>query len=283
MIPVQSSSSIDSFLDYQAPATVRQASVDYTAASPNIVAQIIKSGAPKPHATVSNTMVAAVDYYSPPPGVNLAHYLALDVDKANDSHTTVVDAIQRYFNIRPRREPLADPQDIASTDSYPTMIIDEASNYADLKPYHFSVNGNERKTDVPSFYTDAGHMQVRIVGTGVTSIKTPETTADPGLEVGPIKRGMPYYPPEYAAQIVANRLAYMFDPSKKMDVIKVGPDMNRGINETLSSVAYTLGPMRAALGTGSNRYSESGANASSSLGYGTTPLLNESAINVNSV
>ena len=281
MIPVQSG---ESFLDFQAPATTRMAAVEYTDPAPNIVAQIIKSGAPKPHATVSNSMVAAVDRYAPPPGVNLSHYLALDVDKAKDNPTTVVDAIQRYFNVRRRREPLADPQDVASTDSYPTLVIDEASNYSDIKPYIYSVNGNERRADVPTFYTDSGNMQVRITGRGVTSITTPPTQAGEPLEVGPIKTGSPYYPPPFAAQMAANRLAWMMDPSNKMPVTKVGPDLERGLNDTLSAVAYTLGPMRAMLGNGSPSYTQPGANAYSSLGgYGSSAPLNEAILSMNMV
>ncbi|MDR2405618.1 MAG: hypothetical protein LBE27_04530 [Deltaproteobacteria bacterium] len=280
MSAVQSTSSSESFLDFQAPATVRQASVTYTDGAPNIVAQIIKSGAPKPHATVSNTMVARVDSYTPPPGINLAHYLALDVDKADDYNpTTVVDAIQRYFNVRPRREPIADPQDIASTDSYPTLVIDEASNYANLKPYHYSINGIERKADLSSFYADSGHMQVRIKGTGVTSIKSPATDAKPGLEVGPIKTGMAYYPPEYAAQMASSRLTNMMDTSDKMPTYEVGPDLNRGVNDTLPEVAATLAPLRAALFNGGSRYPQSG-----SLGtYGSSLPLNQSAVNLSMV
>ncbi|MDR2198521.1 MAG: hypothetical protein LBR53_03510 [Deltaproteobacteria bacterium] len=277
MNPVQLT--YDNFSNYQAPSAVRAASVEYTDPSPNIVSQIMKSGAPKPHATISNNMVAAVDKYTPPPGINLPHYLALDVDKAKEGPTTVVDAIQRYFNVRPRREPLADPQDIASTDSYPTLIMDEISNNADLKPYHFSVNGIERKTDVNTFFTEAGHMRVRVVGPGVASIKTPATESEEPLEVGPIERASPYYPPAYASEIAANRLAYLFDPSRKMPVMHFGPNLNRGLNDTLSSVAYTLGPMRAFLGNGRNAWTEPGANAYSSAGgYGSIPQLNLSAM-----
>jgi hypothetical protein len=153
-----------------------------------------------------------------------------------------------------------------------------------MRPYHFSVNGTPRKADSPSFYADSGSLRIRIVGTGVSSIKTPATEADEPFQVGPIKSGAPYYPPQFAAQMAMDRLSEMFDPSKKAPVMKSGPDLNRGLNDTLSSVAYSLGPMRAFLGNGSNSWTVPGANASNSLGgYSNRPQLNLSTVDLYTV
>ncbi|MDR1164412.1 MAG: hypothetical protein LBO66_00810 [Deltaproteobacteria bacterium] len=232
---------------FQAASVVREAAVTETAASPNVVAQIIKSGAPKPHATISNTMVAEVDRYEPPPGRNLRHYLSLDVDKAGRDPTTVVDALQRYFNVRPRREPIADPKDVATTDSFPTLIMDEAQAFNDNDAYRFSVNGIVQRQSTPSFYARGGYLKVRIVGPGVTSIQTPPTVGEPGIPVGPSANRGSYYPPAYAAQLAMGRLSESFDPSRKMDVWPVGPNLTRGPNDTLASVANTLAPLRGPL------------------------------------
>ncbi|MDR2338953.1 MAG: hypothetical protein LBF40_02300 [Deltaproteobacteria bacterium] len=270
MSVVPSTVGAESFLEYQGPSTVRQASVEYTEPGPNVVAQIIKSGAPKPHATVSNNMVARVDSYSPPPGVNLAHYMALDVDKAHESPTTVVDAIQRYFNVRPRREPLADPLDIASTDSYPSLIMEERSNYRNMKPYRYSINGTQRDTDISSFYADSGHMKVRIVGTGITTIKTPATQAEEPIKYGAVDLDSFYYPPAYAAQMAMNKISYLMDPSRKMQTISVGPAMGlgAGVNGTMAAVANSLAPLR---------------DTTASSSYSTAPRLDASVVSLSMV
>jgi hypothetical protein len=234
---------------YQASNNVRQAAVALTEGGPNTVAQIIKSGAPKPHATVSNTMVAAVDKFTPPPGRNMRHYLALDVDKAGQSSTTVVDAIQRYFNVRPRREPLADPKDIATTDAYPTLIMDQAKNLSnEAFPYKYSINGIVQNQNVPDFYANAGTLKVRIVGPGISSVQTPATVGEPSIKVGPLANKGEYYPTAFAAQMAMDYINDMFDPSQYMQTMTVGPDTMRSPNETLSSVAATLSPLRNSYG-----------------------------------
>ena len=51
MNPV-SSLSKDSFRPLQVAAAIRRTSVDVVEPTPNVVSQIVKSGSPKPHATV---------------------------------------------------------------------------------------------------------------------------------------------------------------------------------------------------------------------------------------
>jgi hypothetical protein len=238
----------DTYLNYQASNNVRESAVALTEGGPNIVAQIIKSGAPKPHATISNTMVAAVDKFTPPPGINMRHYLALDVDHAGRNPTTVVDALQRYFNVRPRREPIADPKDMASTDSFPTLVMDEAKAAArQYYPYRFSVNGIVQSQNQPDFYAGGGNLKIRILGPGVTSIQTPSIPAEPGIEVGPLANRGKYYPPAFAAQMAMDYIKVLNDPTQKMQTYAAAPDPNRSVNDTLSSVADTLSPLRNGL------------------------------------
>ncbi|MDR1080483.1 MAG: hypothetical protein LBQ79_05885 [Deltaproteobacteria bacterium] len=237
----------DTLESYQAAVTAREASVAVVDGAPNVVAQIIKSGAPKPHATVSNSMVAQVDEYTPPPGRNMRHYLALDVDKAGRSSTTVVDALQRFFNVRPRREPIADPKDIASTDSFPTLIMDEAQAYASEFPYQFSVNGVPQRQHSPNFFARGGALKIRIVGPGLSTVHTPETAGEPGMKVGPFAEGTNYYPPAYAAQLTMKDIQDRLDPANRMETFTVGPINVEDPNSTLARVANSLQPLRAAL------------------------------------
>jgi hypothetical protein len=272
----------DSFEAYQAAVTAREASVAVVDGSPNVVAQIIKAGAPKPHATVSNSMVAAVDEYTPPPGRNMRHYLALDVDKAGRSVTTVVDALQRYFNVTPRREPIADPKDIASTDSFPTLVMDEAAAYADNFPYQFSVNGVPEQQHTPHFFARGGHLKIRILGPGTSTVHTPETAGEPGIKVGPFAESGNYYPPAFAAQLTMDDIQERLDPANAMETFAVGPVNVEDPNSTLARVANSLQPLRAALfgpleiGASTSPAYAAGARAgyySGASGIGGAPLL----------
>jgi hypothetical protein len=268
------------FQNFQASSTVRQTTVAEVEPTPNLVAQIIKSGAPKPHATVSNSMVAAVDSYTPPPGRNMAHYLTMDVAKAGNSVTSVVDALQRYLNVRPRREPMADPKDVASNDTFPTMIMDEVKAWSDNLPYQFSVNGVVQSQSQPNFYAQGGYLNVRIVGPGVSTVVTPATEGEPNVLFGPLATKGMYYPPAFAAQLAMSRISDMYNPANKMDVFTVGPENQRDVNTTLSEVAETL----SAIGRGSELATPEGnlragiLRFSTLTGYGRAPELFNTAL-----
>jgi hypothetical protein len=232
----------EAFNPLQVAGTIRSTSVAVIEPGPNVVAQIIKSGAPKPHATVSNHMVAAVDSYTPPPGRNMAHYLTMDVDKAGQENTTIADALQRYLNVSPTRKPGGDPKDVASLDSYPTLIMEEDKQWSSPFAYEFSVNGVSQHQNQPTFYARGGSLRVRLVGRGVSTVSTPATEPKPPLMAGPQAPGA-YYPSSVAAQMAMRRLTDMFDPSNQFPVQEFGPDVTRGPNDTLESVANTLSVM----------------------------------------
>jgi hypothetical protein len=227
----------------QAAATVRQAFVERVDGAPNVVAQILRTGAPKPHATVSNSMVAEVDQYTPPPGRNMAHYLTLDVDKAGNGSTTVADALQRYLDVKPRREVEADPRDMAATDAYPTLVMDEDEAWAESLPYQFSVNGVIQRQIQPIFYSASGSLRARVLGEGVSSISTPATEPDPSIPVGPSANRSMYYPPEAAAQLAMDRIFDMYYPD---GVPSLSPeaDGDTGANGSIKDVAETLADTR---------------------------------------
>ena len=272
MNPVASRSD-DSFRPLQVAGTIRQTTVAVVQPTPNVVSSIIESGSPKPHATVSNPMVAQVDSYTPPPGRNMAHYLAIDVDKAGDSRASVADAMQRYLNVAPTRKPGGAPRDIASLDSPPSLIMAEDAAWSEPHPYKFSVNGVVQRQVQPTFYTQGGSTRVRVVGPVVAAIQTPATEGVEPLQVGPMPAGA-YYPPALAAQLSMRRLTDLYDESGKMEVQTVGPELNPGPNETLPKVAATLAPMREALGARISESVKSGMSHFANLGiYSQSPQL----------
>jgi hypothetical protein len=238
MNPVQSKPR-EAFYPLQVAGTIRGSSVAVIKPSPNVVSQIITSGSPKPHATVSNSMVARVDSYTSPPGLNMAHYLAIDVDKAGGDDTTVADALQRYLNVAPNRKPGGDPKDLASHDSFPTLVIGETKAWEDIMPYQFSVNGVAMNQNQPTFFARAGSLKVRLVGRGVSTVTTPATESGPSLQAGPIPPGA-YYPPEVAAQMSMRRLNDMLSTPEGQGAIEVGPDLSQDPASALSRAREKL-------------------------------------------
>ncbi|MDR1083789.1 MAG: hypothetical protein LBP22_02775 [Deltaproteobacteria bacterium] len=229
--------------NYRAAGTIRQAFVEQVDGAPNVVAQILRSGAPKPHATVSNAMVAAVDQYTPPPGRNMAHYLAMDVDKAGNGSTSVADALQRYLDIQPRREAEADPRNTAANDAYPTLVMDEDTAWSEVLPYQFSVNGISQQQSQPVFFALGGSVRARVTGEGVSTITTPATEAEPAHLVGPVATKGSYYPPEAAAQLAMDRIFDMYYPNG-VPAIAPKSDGDTGANGSDKDVAETLADMR---------------------------------------
>jgi hypothetical protein len=263
----------EAFLPLQVAGTIRQTSVAVIEPTPNIAASIISSGSPKPHATVSNQMVARVDSYTPRPGRNLAHYLAIDVEKAGNDSTSVADALQRYLNVRPTRKPSGDIRDVASNDSYPTLIIDEAQAWKDPLPYKFSVNGVVQRQSQPSFFGLGGSIRVRISGSGVSTVSTPATQGATVFQAGPIPPGA-YYPPEVASQLAMRRMTDMFDGSDDYKPLPTGPELNPGPAEALGAAASSMISMKFDSGPEISSNVKTGLNNFANLGiYNQSPQL----------
>jgi hypothetical protein len=165
------------------------------------------------------------------------------VDKAGNGSTTIADALQRYLDVSPRREAEADPRDMAATDAYPTLVMDEDQAWAEVLPYQFSVNGITQQQSQPVFFAMGGTVRARVLDKGVSTITTPATEGEPGLLVGPLATKGMYYPPEAAAQMAMGRIFDMYYPN---GVPAVAPksDGDIGANGSLKDVAETLSDMR---------------------------------------
>lgn len=82
---------------------------------------IAASRASRPEAGISNELVADVSDYSPLPGHQMGRHMRLDLQNNPGRQVDqVVDAIQRYLNIEPSREPTADPKAEAPLSAIPS-------------------------------------------------------------------------------------------------------------------------------------------------------------------
>jgi hypothetical protein len=220
-------------------------------------------------------MVVKVDDYTPPPGRNMAHYLAMDVDRAGGDDVAVTDALQRYLDVRPSRGPRVDPKDVGSHADHPSLILEEDQAWADAAPYRFSVNGMVQRQSQPTFYTRAGSLKIRLVGRGVSTVSTPATEPAPSMPAGPFPAGA-YYPPEVAAQLTMRRITDMLSSRGSGQVLTVGPDLESSPSEALSGDARRSLEGLSALPSG-NAISErvrEGLNKFANLGiYKSSPQL----------
>ncbi|MDR1657725.1 MAG: hypothetical protein LBT47_09255 [Deltaproteobacteria bacterium] len=267
----------DSFRPLQVAATIRQTTVAAIEPTPNVVSAIVKVGHSKPHATISNTMVARVDSYTSPPGRNMAHYLTMDVDKAGSENTTIADALQRYLNVSPTRKLGGDAKALESLDSYPTLVMDEDQAWAEPLSYQFSVNGVVQRQSQPTFYARGGSLRLRVIGRGVTTVATPATTGTEPLPVGPMPAGA-YYPTATAAQLAMRRLSDMFDSNGGFKPISVGPELNQEPGQSLADTSKTQEPAVVS-GPKISEYVKDGLNRFANFGiYNAAPRLHLSAL-----
>ncbi len=224
--------------------------------SPNIITQ---GRMTKPRATISNDLVAAIAAYSPAPGRNPARAMRLDIQNTPGSKVDkVTDAIQRYLNIRPRREPTADPLDEASIARHPQQIVQSSGRWNDARYYKLAKNGLETYQFQPGHRTWAGQLELKLENAGQANIaasasRSPLTipstlgqyvTHDPAyaaqsamgeikellnrpsrpaVTVGPpIITDNPYFDPAFAGQNAMRKLRQTLSPSGR-EGLKVGP------------------------------------------------------------
>jgi hypothetical protein len=173
----------------------------------------------------------------------MAHYLTMDVDKAGNGPASIADALQRYLDVNPRREVEADPRDMAATDAYPTLVIDEDQAWAESMPYRFSLNGVQSQQTQPVFFTLGGSVRARVEGVGVTTLSTPATEPDDSIPVGPSATRSMYYPPEAAAQLAMTRIFDMYYPGG-VPAIAPEADGDTGANGSIKDVAEILADTR---------------------------------------
>ncbi len=179
--------------------------------TPNFIAA---SRATLPQAAISNDMVAAVNEYSPQPGLQPARHMRLDLqNNPGPQVDQIIDAIQRYLNIEPRREPTADPLAEASIARHPQQITSAAQRWAAERDYQFASNGAESYQFGPDYRAWGGRLDLTLQNPGTANIFAPATRSPqparppqsaPGSTLGQYFT----YDPAHAAQdTMANILA----------------------------------------------------------------------------
>lgn len=140
---------------------------------PNLIAS---SNAARPRADINNDMVAAIAAYTPQPGRQAARHMSLEVLNTPPPRVdNVIDAIQRYLDIRPRREPTADPKDEASVARHPQQIIESAGRWDDAMRYRFADNGASNRQFNPEYNAWAGGLDLTLKNEGSAEVSAPPT------------------------------------------------------------------------------------------------------------
>lgn len=154
---------------------------DQSAAQLNRIPSLIAAGrAVRPSASASNPLAASVSEYSPRPGGELWRQMHLDVQNTPPpKNDKIIDAIQRYLDIRPRREATADPLDEASIVRHPQQLAQAAGRWADARYYQFAANGVERYQFQPEFRAWGGRLEVTMNNPGQTDISAPPVISPP--------------------------------------------------------------------------------------------------------
>ncbi len=242
---------------------VRSAAIDrlqFSVQNHNGIPNNIAMGlAAKPSAAANNEMAARVTGFDPKPGRHPRLGMHLQVQKAPGSQVdTVIDAIQRYLNISPRREPTSDPKDEASIARHPQQIIEAASRWDDALPYQFAMNGAKSYQLRPEIRRWGGSLSATLVEPGLTGVAAPATReaqpgprdvpggnqpdlvfaaqaamrdmlefeaepAEPAVAVGqPNITGDPYFDPAFAAQNAMLKLREMLDRPRREEFVTVG-------------------------------------------------------------
>ncbi|MDR1922300.1 MAG: hypothetical protein LBS31_11250 [Candidatus Adiutrix sp.] len=196
----------------------------HTVVNPNSLQNTIASGrASAPVATVANEPVAEVLDFTPLPGRQPGRRMRLDVFEAPASRVdTVIDAIQRYLNIEPRREPTADPKNEASIARHPQQIIQAAQYWDDALPYQYAQNGVRTQHLQPEFRAWGASLTAQAEEAGTTGISAPPTRSPlPGRL--PLGRYMPYDPARAAQEAMAD-LTGRLEPAE-VDFVQAGPPL----------------------------------------------------------
>lgn len=159
---------------------VRAATLDrlqFTVQNHNGIPNNIAMGrATKPVATASNEMATRVTDFEPKPGRQMRLGLHMQVQKAPGTQVdTIIDAIQRYLNIEPRREPTSDPKAEASPYRHPQQLMEAASRWDDALPYQFSINGMKSYQLQPEIHRWGGSLSADLVEPGLTGVAAPAT------------------------------------------------------------------------------------------------------------
>lgn len=186
--------------------------LDHTVNGVNRVPHVIAaSRASQPEATSSNEMVADIVGYSPQPGSQMARHMRLDLQNNPGRQVDqVIDAIQRYLNIEPRREPTADPKAEASVARHPQQIIQSSQRWNDATYYQFASNGGESYQVRPEYRAWGGRLELKLENEGTTDISAPPSSSP---QPGSSPMGQATSDPARAAQESMAQLAEIFGQS----------------------------------------------------------------------
>lgn len=167
----------------------------------------------EPQIKTSNGLAATVSDFSPKPGRHLRRTMHVVVrNTPADRVDQVVDAMQRYMDIRPRREPTADPLDEASIARFPQQILESGQRWDQARLYQFSTNGVLQTQYSPKYRAWGGDLELNLNGIGVTNVTSTESKAPEPILVGaPNMVDDPYFDPAFAAQNAMRRLRELLD------------------------------------------------------------------------
>ncbi|MDR2947029.1 MAG: hypothetical protein LBV79_09815 [Candidatus Adiutrix sp.] len=186
---------------------------------------IAQGRAPVPKVTISNDLAATIEAYQPKPGRQMAKTMNLDVQSTPPPRVdSVIDAIQRYLDIRPRREPTSDPKDEASIARHPQQIVESASRWA-ADRYQFANNGVALQQYRPENTAWGGSLNMTLRNEGSAGLAaTPSRSpwVGPPLTASASALGTnPVHDPVDAAQAAMGQMLEMQAP--KPQYLTAGP------------------------------------------------------------
>jgi hypothetical protein len=179
-------------------------------------------------AHVQNPLVAEVRSFQPGFAARPLRQNHLNVRNAPGSrHDAVVRALQRYLDVKPRRQPSADPRDEASVARHPQGLLEAGSRWAQDVFYQFTDNGATNYQLRPDYRLWGGTLELELKGAGRTSVSAPATGA--GAEASgaaaPAEAGKFGYDPANAAQETQARMNEILAARQgaSREAVKVGP------------------------------------------------------------
>jgi|GEM_PF-2522083 hypothetical protein len=231
--------------------------LDHTVSGVNRVPHLIAaSRASLPQAHISNEQVAEVSDYSPLPGHQMARHMRLDMQNNPGRQVDqVIDAIQRYLNIEPRREPTADPKAEDSIVRHPQQIIQSSQRWNDATYYQFATNGAESYQFRPEYRAWGGGLELKLENEGSANIFAPSSSS-PQPGASPLGQTIAADPAR-AAQETMTQLTEMFNeadspgslPSRLSEILGLpaggqtaAHDPARAAQESIAQLAEIFSP-----------------------------------------
>ncbi|MDR2934890.1 MAG: hypothetical protein LBV70_03280 [Candidatus Adiutrix sp.] len=174
-----------------------------------------------PGVHVQNPLVAEVRSFRSGPGARPPRLNVLNVrNDPGPQYDAVIRALQRYFNVRPRRQPTADPRDEASVARHPQGLLQAGARWSQDMFYQFTDNGAATYQLRPDYRIWGGTLDMALNGSGWTTVSAPAAAA-PGMAAD----DSGHYDPANAAQEALariNEILAAHDGSRR-EAVRVGP------------------------------------------------------------